>query len=205
MSLGGLAIAIGELVDDAIIDVENVVRRLRENAARPPEASGCRSSRSCTARARRSGSSVVFATVIVVLVFLPFFFLLGSVEGRLLRPLGFAYVVALVASLVVALTVTPVLCSLLAPDLAAASPGVGARLWCLAQGALRADPRLPVRPAVDGRGRGVARAGRSSGRPGGRAIVPAGVQRRRADRQRRHHAGHAPRRLRRPGQRASRG
>ena len=111
MTLGGLAIAIGELVDDAIIDVENVVRRLRENAARAAEAErrpvlDGRLSR----QHARSGSSIVFATVIVVLVFLPLFFL-GGVEGRLLRPLGFAYVVALFASLVVALTVTPGRCA----------------------------------------------------------------------------------------------
>ena len=113
MSLGGLAIAIGDLVDDAIIDVENVVRRLRENAKQPPEA------RKAALEIVYDASteirhSVVFATVIVALVLLPLF-LLGSVEGRLLKPLGFAYLVALTASVVVALTVTPVLCSWLLP------------------------------------------------------------------------------------------
>ncbi len=113
MTLGGLAIAIGELVDDAVIDVENVVRRLRQNARQPPEAR--REPLHVVYEASREiRGPVVFATVIVTLVFVPLFFL-GSVEGLLLRPLGLAYVTALLASLVVALTVTPVLCSYLLP------------------------------------------------------------------------------------------
>lgn len=113
MTLGGMAIAIGALVDDAVIDVENVFRRLRENSALPEE----RRKPALQVVYQASieiRSSILFATLIIVLVFTPTFFLSG-VEGRLLKPLGEAYVVALLASLIVAVTVTPVLCLLLLP------------------------------------------------------------------------------------------
>jgi CzcA family heavy metal efflux pump len=107
MTLGGMAIAIGALVDDAIIDVENVVRRLRENRARPPDRRLADGDvvRDATLEIR---TSIVFATIIIVLVFLPVFGLAG-VEGRLLTPLALAYIVALLASLGVAIVVTPAL------------------------------------------------------------------------------------------------
>ena len=111
MSLGGMAIAIGSLVDDAIVDVENVYRRLHENRLLPPER-------------RLPIKDVVFeaskevrlpilnSTLIIMVSFLPLFFLSGM-EGRMLVPLGIAFITALAASTIVALTVTPVLCSLM--------------------------------------------------------------------------------------------
>jgi CzcA family heavy metal efflux pump len=114
MTLGGMAIAIGALVDDAIIDVENVVRRLRENAARAPAEQRPTADvvRDATLEIR---TSIVFATIIIVLVFLPIFGLSG-VEGRLLTPLAFAYIAALTASLLVAIVVTPALCFAFLPN-----------------------------------------------------------------------------------------
>ena len=110
MTLGGIAIALGALVDDAIIVVENVVRRLRENHSKPElqRESGMHVVFLAT---REIQGSIVFATLIIMLVFVPLFFLSG-VEGRLMVPLGLAYVISLFASLLVSITVTPVLASL---------------------------------------------------------------------------------------------
>jgi CzcA family heavy metal efflux pump len=113
MSLGGMAIAIGALVDDAIIYVENAFRRLKENHHRS-EPDRRPALRVIYDASREIRAPIVNATLIIIVVFLPFFYLSG-VEGRLLRPLGFAYVVSILASLLVALTVTPALCAYLLP------------------------------------------------------------------------------------------
>ena len=111
MTLGGMCIAIGSLVDDAIIDVENVYKRLRQNFLKPKE------ERDSIFNVVYNGSceirtSIINATLITIVAFTPIFFLSGM-EGRMLKPLGIAYIIALLVSLVVALTITPLLCKMM--------------------------------------------------------------------------------------------
>ncbi len=121
MTLGGLAIAVGELVDDAIVDVENIFRRLKENVKSPHPQSVLQVIYRASSEIR---NSIVLSTVIVVLVFIPLFALSG-IEGRLFTPLGIAYIISLSASLLVSITVTPVLSYYFLPKARALEKGDG--------------------------------------------------------------------------------
>ena len=134
MTLGGLAIAIGELVDDAVVDVENIQRRLRQNLASAAPLPWLQVVWRASVEVR---SGIVYATAIVVLVFVPLFALPG-IEGRLFSPLGVAYIVSILASMLVSMTITPVLCYFMLPGMKRLAHGDSALVRWLKAG----DERL---------------------------------------------------------------
>ena len=130
MTLGGIAIALGELVDDAVVDVENIFRRLRENRALEHPRSTFDVIVSASQEVR---SGIVYATAIIVLVFVPLFALSG-IEGRLFAPLGQAYIISILASLVVSITLTPVMAYYMLPHLKRLDHGDSALVRLLKRG-----------------------------------------------------------------------
>ncbi len=150
MTLGGIAIGLGQLVDDAVVDVENILRRLGENRKRP------RPEPAMTVIAQASQevrSGIVYATFIVLLVFIPLFFLPGR-EGRMFAPLAAAYIISIFASLVVSITVTPALASYLFPRMRALQHEHGGRLvhW------LKRQNEIALRRVLDHRSETIAAA-----------------------------------------------
>jgi heavy-metal exporter, HME family len=144
MTLGGLAIAIGGLVDDAVVDVENILRRLKENRTKPEQ-----HQMGTVALVMRASlevrSAIVYATLIIVLVFVPLFALPG-IEGRLFVPLGVAFIVATLASLLVSVTLTPVLSYYLLPSMKSLDHGDTKFLAWLKRGYASALGRVLARP-----------------------------------------------------------
>ncbi|MCA9094716.1 MAG: efflux RND transporter permease subunit, partial [Planctomycetaceae bacterium] len=145
MTLGGLAVAMGELVDDAIVDIENVFRRLTENARLPEPRNPLEVVYDASLEIR---GSIVFSTMLVILVFIPLFALHG-IEGRLFVPLGVAYIVSILASLIVSLTVTPVLGSLLLGNSRAAEREHDGWLLRMLKGIATPIIRLSCHPFVN--------------------------------------------------------
>lgn len=140
MTLGGLAVAIGQLVDDAIVGVENVFRRLRENRQSDNPRDPAAVTRDASVEVL---GPIIFATIVVILVFVPLF-AMGGIEGKIFMPLGIAYVVSIFASLLVAVMLTPVLCSYLLPQMKSlAEKGDG---WMVRQ--LKAVQGLSLRGAL---------------------------------------------------------